>query len=297
MRSQRRASGRVPLRSVALGAVLLGLAGCGGSSAPAAPATSTAAADAGPGSASAGTTTPTGSPSGTPSAPGSTAAPPGTASVAVASAAAAYRVAYREVHEGVPGGPVDVQTLAVTVSGPQPAVQTSAQRAIAGLVARFRADFAANSSGETPAPGRPFSQMITMDEESRWGWLYSVQLSDYVDLNGAHPVVNVGAITIDLRTGREVLPTDLFAQLAPVDRKVRAALVATGVPADDVAAITIAHLPESEVATPVASYPGPKGLRVTLSQCVTACALGEPTVLLPWTTLPAPRARALPSSG
>jgi hypothetical protein len=207
-------------------------------------------------------------------------------------------VSYREVHEG--GGasaPVDVQTLAVAVSGPQPAVRSAAQRAIAGLVARFRADFAANSSGETPEPGRPFSQMITVDTETRWGWLYSVQLSDYVDLNGAHPVVNIGAITIDLRTGREVLPTDLFAQLLPVDRKVRAALVATGVPADDVAAITVAHVPESEVATPVAAYPTPKGLQVTLSQCVTACALGQPTVLVPWTTLPAPRAGALPSSG
>jgi hypothetical protein len=185
----------------------------------------------------------------------------------------------------------------VTVSGPVPAVRVQAQKRITGLVTRFRTGVLAQLDGGSPVPGQAFTETITVAAEVHWGWLYSVEMTDDVDLGGAHPAMGVGAITIDLHTGAEVLPGDLFTQLPPVDRQVRKALVNLGLPSAAVAPVTVAHVPQSEAAIPAASYPTPKGLAVALPQCaVGACAFGVPSVLVPWRSLPAPRKGAVPTS-
>jgi hypothetical protein len=212
-----------------------------------------------------------------------------------ASGDSGYLVSYRDASATVAAGPLLVSYPVVTVSGPVPAVRAQAQRRITGLVTRFRAGVLAQLDSGSPAPGQPFTETITVATEVRWGWLYSVRMADDVDLGGAHPATDVGAITIDLRTGDEVLPGDLFPQLPPVDRQVRKALVKLGLPSAAVGPVTVAHIPPSEVATPAASYPTPTGLAVALPQCgVGACASGVPSVLVPWRSLPAPRKGALP---
>jgi hypothetical protein len=208
-----------------------------------------------------------------------------------------YLVSYRDAEATEPSGPLQVSYPVVTVSGPVPSVRVQAQRRITALVTRFRTGVLAQLDGGSPPPGQPLTETITVAEQVRWGWLYSVRMTDDVDLGGAHPATDVGAVTIDLRTGGEVLPGDLFTQLPPVDKQVRKAFVTLGLPSAAVVPVTIAHVPPSETGTPAASYPTPKGLAVALPQCgVGACAFGVPSVLVPWRSLPVPRKSALPAS-
>lgn len=211
--------------------------------------------------------------------------------------ASGYLVSYRDAATTEPSGPLQVSYPVVTVSGPVPGVRAQAQRRITALVTRFRTGVLAQLDDGSSSPAQPLTETITVAAEVRWGWLYSVQMTDDVDLGGAHPATDVGAVSIDLRTGGEVLPGDLFTQLPPVDKQVRRAFVALGLPSAAVVPVTIAHVPPSEIATPAASYPTPKGLAVALPQCgVGACAFGVPSVLVPWRSLPAPRKGALPTT-
>jgi hypothetical protein len=86
---------------------------------------------------------------------------------------------------------------------------------------------------------------------------------------------------------------DVFANLTPVDRAVRAALQKRDVDADTAATITVG--PAGPDTTSVDSAPTPQGLWVGVSHCIAVCALGPIEITVPWRSLPAPRAGAAPA--
>jgi hypothetical protein len=293
--SQRRTASRVLAASTTVALLLAGCSSSGGAS----PGASTTT----PGTTTPGTTTP-----GT-AAPGATT--PGTAARSESSSRSAsattgaesgaaqvlnYRIAYRRVTQtrATPKGTTVYPQVVVT--GGSDAVRASVTKIVDGRIAAERQQFLSDANDVAPAAADGVSdQEISVAKQSRWGWLYNVQLSDYRGIAGtAHPVTNVFAVTVDLRTGKQVRTSDVFARLAPVDTAVKAALKSRSVEPEALGLVTVGTGTDTDTSTGVDTYPTPTGLWVGLSQCIATCALGVVEVTIPWRKLPTPRPGVLP---
>jgi hypothetical protein len=207
-------------------------------------------------------------------------------------------VTYRRVEEkvGTTKSPSVYPQVTVT-GGPDTRVRGAVQTLLRNRIATARKAFVAAASDPDATvgavPGQTSDQEIGVLHEVRWGWLYAVQLDDYTYSAGAaHPLTGLFAVTVDWRTGREVRVGSVFANLGPVDRAVRAALVKREVDAETAATITVG--PAGPDTTSVDSTPTPQGLWVGVSHCIATCALGPIEITVPWTALPTPRAGSLP---
>jgi hypothetical protein len=207
-----------------------------------------------------------------------------------------YRIAYRRVTQARTAPKGTTVYPQVTVTGGSGPVRAAVARIVDGRIAAERQQFLSDANDVASAAADGVSdQEISIVKQSRWGWLYSVQLSDYRGIAGtAHPVTNAFAVTVDLRTGKQVRTTDVFARLAPVDTVVRAALKRRNVEPEALGMVTVGTGTETDTSTGVDTYPTPAGLWVGLSQCIATCALGVVEVTIPWRKLPTPRPGVLP---
>lgn len=206
----------------------------------------------------------------------------------------AYRIGYRHLSEPLDTAKGSTNYPKVTVTGGSGPVGAAVTRLIDARVTAERRTFAADAADAASGDGES-EQEITVAGQSRWGWLYSVRFTDYRGVAGtAHPVTNLFAVTVDLRTGREVRAADVFARPAQVDVAVRAALEQRGVEPEASGMVTVGPVTDVGGATTVDTSPTPTGLWVGLSQCVATCALGAVEVTVPWNRLPTPRPGVLP---
>lgn len=231
--------------------------------------------------------------------PSGSASPSATETTGTESGAAqvlSYRIAYRKVTQtrATPKGTTVYPQVAVT-GGSSP-VRAAVSRIVDGRIAAERQQFLSDVNDVAPAAADGVSdQEISIVKQSRWGWLYSVQLSDYRGIAGtAHPVTNVFAVTVDLRTGKQLRTSDVFTRLAPVDAAVKAALKRRSVEPEALGMITVGTGTDKDTSTGVDTYPTPAGLWVGLSQCIATCALGVVEVTIPWRKLPTSKPGLLP---
>jgi hypothetical protein len=252
-------------RQLSVALLVVGLAGCAGSTSGSGVASSTSAS--------------------------STSASSG--SISAAATASDVRVAVGPSVLRDPKGVYTARAVTFTVSGGDAAVATVIEKQLDAAVEVAESDFARRATS-APKDTTPYALTVSVAEQNRWGTLFSVRLVSDMDLHGAHGYAAVQALTVDLRTGKLITVRDLFASLPAVDAAVRRAFTARG---DLVSAPDEITVGETTAVKDVHvwAYPTAAGLVVAASQCAPEpCSSGLPVLVLPWNQLPPTTAGMLP---
>jgi hypothetical protein len=136
---------------------------------------------------------------------------------------------------------------------------------------------------------KPLSQTITVRADNQWGHDVSIVFDEINDFGGAVPSNSSTAVILDKRTGQAVQATDVFTNVATVDKVMRKAIRKATLPApaawEDLA--TLSMTPQKNGLTaPLTWYPTSTGLRWVVDRgAVASDAQGEPTATVPWATL------------
>ena len=132
-------------------------------------------------------------------------------------------------------------------------------------------------------------QTITVRSDAQAGHAVSIVFDIVNDFGGAVPTNTSTAAVIDKRTGHAVRATDLFNDVAAVDRIMRRAIQQATDPApattEDLASLSMGDT-ATGLTSPLTWYPTKAGLRWVVDRgAVASDAQGEPTATVPWTRL------------
>lgn len=205
------------------------------------------------------------------------------------SSAYGYRVSVSPRRLSSPGGVVS-DSISIRVTGGRSArVRAQLQQTLVLAVQKLEHDFSTDVADHPDRTG-PSRQKVAVTQLDSWGRLGSITLTSQESLWGTVNRVHTLLLTQNLRTAEGITVSDLFARPTAADRATRAALVAAGLPRATASHVTFDAVRNSDV--PVLASATRKGLRVALVTCSGTC----PTVVVPWSHLPATRHGVLPST-